>query len=400
MLSKFLTLQKPLISSSLFNFGSRTILYDYQKDVLKGKIVDFAGFDMPVKFQTSIVDEHLAVRKKAGAFDVSHMGQLHIWGKDRVKFLETCCTGDVKELGMNKCLLSLIPNKNGGIIDDFLISKMPKFLNVVVNAGTTQKDLAHFHQKLLEYKEKHGDADVIIEHITYRGLIALQGPDSMRVLQKYVKESLRPFGFMNINFFTIPKLKETIELRRSGYTGEDGFEISLTNKNCIKFFDMLIHERGNGVLPCGLGARDTLRLEAGMCLYGHEIDDNRSPIEAALSWAIGKRRKKQGGFDGYNKIKNEMKKGGIKQKRVGLVFKKGVVPREHTDLCNEYGEKVGMISSGTFSPSLNIPIAMGYVPLANGGNKVGTTYYAKIRGKLVPCKVVKIPFVPNGYYRV
>ena len=251
-------------------FGTRTILYEYQKTKLEGKIVDFCGFDMPVQFKTSIVEEHNAVRKKVGAFDVSHMGQIHLYGRDREKFLESFCTGDVKELKAHECLYSLIPNKNGGIIDDFIISKMPDFINIVVNAGTTQKDLKHINEKLAEFKEKNPGADVILQYFTDRGLIALQGPNAHQVLQRYIKESLTPFGFMRIGYFTIPRINEQILLRRSGYTGEDGFEISVSNKNIVKFYDMLLHE-GNGVLPCGLGARDTLRLESGMCLYGHEI---------------------------------------------------------------------------------------------------------------------------------
>ena len=243
---------------------------------------------MPVQFKTSIFTEHNQVRTKAGAFDVSHMGQIHIHGRDRVKFIESFCTGDVKEVKPHHCLYSLIPNKNGGIIDDFIISKLPDFVNIVVNAGTTPKDLKHINQKLEEFKDENPGADVTVEHIQNKGLIALQGPTSMRVLSKYVKENLTRFGFMQIGFVTIPRINERIILRRSGYNGEDGFEIAVTKKNIVKFYDMLLNE-DNDVLPCGLGARDTLRLEAGMPLYGHEIDDNRSPVEAALAWAIGKR---------------------------------------------------------------------------------------------------------------
>ena len=354
---------------------------------------------MPVQFKTSIFTEHNQVRTKAGAFDVSHMGQIHIHGRDRVKFIESFCTGDVKEVKPHHCLYSLIPNKNGGIIDDFIISKLPDFVNIVVNAGTTPKDLKHINQKLEEFKDENPGADVTVEHIQNKGLIALQGPTSMRVLSKYVKENLTRFGFMQIGFVTIPRINERIILRRSGYTGEDGFEIAVTKKNIVKFYDMLLNE-DNDVLPCGLGARDTLRLEAGMPLYGHEIDDNRSPVEAALAWAIGKRRRKEGGFDGYDIIKPQLKKGAIKQRRVGLLFKRGVIPREHMTLCDANGKKVGMISSGTFSPTLKIPIAMGYVPTKNRGNRVGNEYYAMIRNRPVKCRVTKLPFVKNNYYRV
>ena len=401
MLQSFIKTVSPsaLYRPPFYFFGTKTILFNYQKDKLNGKIVDFAGFDMPVQFKTSIFTEHNQVRQKAGTFDVSHMGQIHVFGRDRIKFIESFCTGDVKEIKPHHCLYSLIPNKNGGIIDDFIISKLHSFVNLVVNAGTTKKDLKHIREKLEEFKDNNPGSDVTLEHITNKGLIALQGPKAMRVLSKYVKENLTRFGFMQIGHFTIPKINERILLRRSGYTGEDGFEIAISNKNMVKFYDMLLHD-GNDVLPCGLGARDTLRLEAGMCLYGHEIDDNRSPIEAGLSWAIGKRRRKEGGFDGYEIIKKQMKKGGIKQKRVGFIFGRGAIPREHTTLCNEEGEKVGMISSGTFSPTLRIPIAMGYVPLKNQGTKVGTTYYAMIRNRPIRCSVTKIPFVKNNYYRV
>lgn len=390
-LSKFATLQK-------FFFNTRTILFDYQNTKLQGKIVDFCGFDMPVQFKTSIMEEHEQVRKRVGAFDVSHMGQIHIYGKDREQFLESFCTGDVKELKAHECLYSIIPNQYGGIIDDFIISKMPDFINIVVNAGTTQKDLKHINQKLAEFKEKNPGADVLLQYFTDRGLIALQGPLAHQVMQRYIKESLAPFPFMSIGYFTIPRINETVLLRRSGYTGEDGFEVSISNKNIVKFYDMLFNE-GNGVLPCGLGSRDTLRLEGGMCLYGHEINDEISPIEAGLNWAIGKRRRKEGGFPGFEIIREQMKKGGVERKRVGFMFDKGSVPREHTDLVDKSGKKVGFISSGTFSPSLKKPIAMGYVPIANNGTKVGNVYYALIRGRQVPCRVVRIPFVPNHYYR-
>lgn len=388
-----------LSSIPSFFFGTRTILYNYQNTKLQGKIVDFCGFDMPVQFKTSIMDEHMAVRKRAGAFDVSHMGQIHIYGKDREKFLETFCTGDVKEMKAHECLYSLITNKYGGIIDDFLISKMPDFINIVVNAGTTQKDLKHINEMLKIYKEKNPGADVFLHHMTDRGLIALQGPNAHQVLQRYIKESLTPFGFMRIGYFTLPRLNETILLRRSGYTGEDGFEVCVSNENIVKFYDMLLNE-DNGVLPCGLGARDTLRLESGMTLYGHEINDEITPIEAGLNWAIGKRRRKEGGFPGYEILREQMKKGGIERKRVGFMFQKGCIPREHTDVVNASGKKVGFISSGTFSPSLKMPIAMGYVPTANNGTKLGNQYFALIRGKKIPCTVVRFPFVPNHYYRV
>lgn len=381
-----------------FFFGTRTILFDYQKSNLGAKIVPFCGFDMPVQFKTSILDEHMSCRKKAGVFDVSHMGQIHIYGKDREQFLETFCTGDVKEMKAHDCLYSIIPNKYGGTIDDFLISKMPDFINIVVNAGTTQKDLKHINQKLAEFKDKHPGADVFVHHMNDRGLLAIQGPSAHQVLQRYIKESLVPFGFMKIGYFTMPRINETVLLRRSGYTGEDGFEVTISHENIIKFYDLLLHD-GNDILPCGLGARDTLRLESSLCLYGHELNDDISPIEAGLAWAIGKRRKKEGGFPGYEIIKAQMKKGGVDKKRIGLKFDKGCVPREHTDLVNENGQKIGIISSGTYSPSLKMPIAMAYVSTLNNGTKVGKQYYALIRGRKIPCKVVKLPFVPLRYYR-
>jgi aminomethyltransferase len=340
----------------------------------------------------------MACRKKAGVFDVSHMGQIHIYGRDREKFLETFCTGDVKEMKAHDCLYSIIPNKYGGTIDDFLISKMPDFINIVVNAGTTQKDLKHINKKLEEYKDKNPGADVFIHHMNDRGLLAIQGPSAHQVLQRYIKESLVPFGFMKIGYFTMPRINEKVLLRRSGYTGEDGFEVTISYENIIKFYDLLLHD-GNDILPCGLGARDTLRLESSLCLYGHELNDDITPIEAGLNWAIGKRRKKEGGFPGYEIIRAQMKKDGIDKKRVGLKFEKGCIPREHTDLVNENGQKIGIISSGTYSPSLKMPIAMAYVSTLNNGSKIGKKYFAVIRGKKVPCQVVKLPFVPLRYYR-
>ncbi len=247
---------------------------------------------------------------------------------------------------------------------------------------------------LREVKEREfKDKDVTIEYIEDRSLIALQGPKAAHTLQNLVAGNLSNLNFMEAAFMAVPCIDENVLVSRCGYTGEDGFEISVSDLNASKFFEMLLKQ--SEIKPCGLGARDTLRLEAGLCLYGHEMTKQTSPIEAALKWVIGKRRRVEGGFPGYERIKQELETD-TKTKRVGFMLDNGPPAREGAKILNE-GKVVGHVTSGTFSPSLKKPLGMAYVN--SELSKIGTNLKVEVRNKEYAIKISKMPFVPHRYYK-
>lgn len=373
-----------------------THLHAYHRDVLKAKMVPFAGYDMPVLYPEGIIKEHLHCRASVGLFDVSHMGQVRIKGKDARAFLERLTVADLQNLAPGKATLSLIMNEKGGINDDCIITKVTDdHFFMVINAGCKDNDLKYMNQHLSsgEWNKK----DIGIEYNEDNSLIAVQGPKAQQLV-----DSILGVNLSGMDFMTSQELKykgETIRVSRCGYTGEDGFEISVPEKLAIPFSNAL--ETGKDVDGSvlakwiGLGARDTLRLEAGLCLYGHELNEDISPIDAVLGWTISKRRKEQGGFLGYDRIKKELEQG-VKSKRTGIIVE-GPPARDGVEVTTKDGKVVGKITSGGPSPSLKKNIAQAYidVPL----NKLETELQVTLRGKQYPAIVKKMPFVPSRYYK-
>ena len=360
----------------------KTALYDYHKS-LGAKFVPFAGYEMPVQYSYGIVEEHKLTRSNAGLFDVSHMGQLSIEGnEDLAAELEKIIPTDLKTIKLNQSKYSFLTNVNGGIYDDLIITKVERGFNIILNAAHKDNDYKIIKNALGgKFKLKlHEDLS----------LIALQGPKSSKILEKSIN-GVSSLKFMNGDKFSYNG--KDIYITRSGYTGEDGFEISIPNELVENFAKKLITQ---GVKPIGLGARDTLRLEAGLCLYGHDINETTSPIEANLKWAISKRRREEGGFVGYNKIKSDIN-GSLSRLRVGVKPKGKIIVREGVKIFSKDGKEIGSITSGTFGPSVNGPIAMGYVKV--DFSKPGTRVLLEVRGKNYNANVSELPFYKKSYVR-
>ncbi|XP_061745354.1 aminomethyltransferase, mitochondrial [Nerophis ophidion] len=365
-----------------------TALFDFHR-AHGGKMVEFAGWSMPVQYKDSHVSSHAHTREHCSIFDVSHMLQTKVHGKDRIKFMESLVVADVLELKDNQGTLSLFTNDKGGIIDDLIVTKTDQdYLYVVSNAGCADKDSAHMKARLSELKASGCDVDL---EFLDEALIALQGPSMCRVLQEGVKEDLAKLTFMTsalATIFGVPGCRVT----RCGYTGEDGVEISVPQSRVVELTERLLAH--SEVKLAGLGARDSLRLEAGLCLYGNDIEETTTPVEAALLWTIGKRRRQTGGFPGADVILSQIK-AKTARKRVGLVST-GPPVRQHTPILSPDGKVIGEVTSGCPSPCLKKNIAMGYVDAAFAKN--GTAIQVEVRKKVVPAVVSKMPFVPTNYY--
>ncbi|KAF9088943.1 hypothetical protein BGX29_009997 [Mortierella sp. GBA35] len=367
----------------------KTVLHDYHVEN-GGKMVPFAGWSMPVQYSNlGVGASHNWTRNNASVFDVSHMLATRITGKDRVKFYETITVADIENLPVGSSTLSVFTNENGGIIDDTIICKHQDSLYVVSNAGCADKDLAHIRTHLKDFQNKGGDVDLKI--IDDHALIAIQGPKAAAVIESLVGKSLADFPFMDGRFMTIKGID--CHVARSGYTGEDGFEISVPNSDAVEFTKLLISDPR--VELAGLGARDSLRLEAGLCLYGNDLDETTTPVEAGLTWTIGKRRRAEGGFLGAEKIQDQLKNG-VSRRRIGLVVQ-GAPAREGAPIYAN-GELVGKVTSGCPSPSTKKNVAMGYVK--NGVHKSGTELEVEVRGRKQKAVVTKMPFVPAGYHKI
>lgn len=357
---------------------------------LGARMVPFAGYSMPVQYPLGIKQEHLHTRKAAGLFDVSHMGQVWLTG-DRVdEALERLVPADIVDLPVNRQRYALLTNDQGGILDDLMISRHEDGFYLVVNAACREADIAHLRANL-------GD-NVQLEEMTDRALVALQGPSAEAVLSRF-QPAVADMVFMDN--MKMELMGETAIISRSGYTGEDGYEISVPASIAEDFVRKLLADPE--VEAIGLGARDSLRLEAGLCLYGNDIDTTTTPVEAAISWAVGKPRRRggarEGGFPGAERILEQMETRDIKRKRVGLVAEGKAPVREGATLYagEEGGEPIGEVTSGNFGPSMGGPIAMGYLSLEAA--EVGNTVYADVRGKRRPMKVSATPFVKPGYQR-
>jgi len=360
----------------------KTALYNYHKN-LGAKFVPFAGYEMPIQYKDGIVKEHISTRTHAGFFDVSHMGQFFLEGDETLTVaLEKIIPADLKNLKINHSKYSFLLNNEGGIIDDLIITRTEKGFCIILNAACKENDIKQISQFL---KENH-------KHLLNNdlSLIALQGPKSVEILEKLIP------GVSNLKFMTGNNFNydgEKLYVTRSGYTGEDGFEISISNRKVEKLIDYLI---SNEVKPIGLGARDTLRLEAGLCLYGHDLNEKIYPVEANLKWAIAKKRKEVGGFNGWKKIKNLLANGSEKI-RVGIKPDGKVIARENTKIFSTDNNEIGFVTSGTFGPSVNAPVAMGYVK--SEFSEVGTSIQLEVRGKKYGGKISELPFYKKSYVK-
>ncbi len=351
------------------------------------KMVPFAGYLMPVQYTAGIIKEHLHTRNAAGLFDVSHMGQLQIWGEGRCSALEKLLPADLQSLGVNQQKYSLLTNELGGIRDDLMILNRGGHLHVVVNAACKNTDLDYLNAQI--------GKDVELRLLEDKALLALQGPQAVEVLRQ-LAPGCESLTFMQAGEFDVEGMSCLIT--RSGYTGEDGYEISMAADHAPALARRLLSF--SEVQAIGLGARDSLRLEAGLCLYGHDIDQTTTPVEAALNWVIPKVRRlggeREGGFPGAGIILQQLKDG-VTRKRVGLKPEGRAPIREGVELLNEQGETVGRVCSGGFGPSVGGPVAMGYVATERADH--GTNLTAIVRGKPQAVTVCKPLFVQQRYYR-
>ncbi|MEO1658045.1 MAG: glycine cleavage system aminomethyltransferase GcvT [Pseudomonadota bacterium] len=371
----------------------KTLPLDALHRELGGKMVPFAGYDMPVQYPMGVKEEHLWTRSKAGLFDVSHMGQATLKVEsgdhaDVAKLIEELVPGEIVKLGKGRIRYSLLLNDQGGILDDLMISRFPEELGaegtlfLVVNAAVKDADYAYLQERL-------GDRATL--EVLDRSLLALQGPKARDVIAGFVPEAAA-MPFMTTRPAVIAGIEVTLSC--CGYTGEDGFEISVANEHAEELARALLAH--DDVAPIGLGARDSLRLEAGLCLYGHDMTPAESPVSAALTFALGKRRKLEGGFAGADRVLKELADGAA-MVRVGIRPEGRAPAREGTSIATGNGAEIGKVTSGGFGPSVGGPVAMGYVPQSHAD--VGTEIMLDIRGKLHPARVAALPFVEPGYYR-
>jgi aminomethyltransferase len=366
-----------------------TALYDLHIE-LGARMVPFAGYQMPVQYPPGVMKEHLHTRTAAGLFDVSHMGQVRLTpvkGAVIARALETLVPIDVLNLPVNKQRYAVFTNDQGGILDDLMISNMGDALIVVVNAACKQQDIAHMRRYL--------EGLCKVEELTERSLLALQGPAAAAVMERLLPESA---AMVFMDFKEVTLVDTACFISRSGYTGEDGFEISVPNQYAEKLVRLLLAQPE--VSAIGLGARDSLRLEAGLCLYGHDMDTTITPVEASLSWALSKVRRadgaRPGGYPGAAVIQRQLAEG-VRKKRVGFQITEKIPVREGADIVDADGKIIGKVTSGGFGPSVNSPVAMGYVSQAFSA--IGTKLHAMVRGKPVALEIVKMPFFLPRYRR-
>lgn len=349
-----------------------------------GRMVEFAGYWMPVQFE-GILAEHHWTRENAGLFDVSHMGQLFLSGEGVEPALEALLPIDLSTLDLGGQRYSLLLNEDGGTLDDLMVTRWSEGFYVVVNGATKWDDIAHLREHLPD--------EVTLNHLDDRALFALQGPKAAAALERHAtgKWPLSALTFMRGAAFELDGIE--VHISRSGYTGEDGFEISVPGEAAEQIANLLCAEPE--VKPIGLGARDSLRLEAGLPLYGHDLDEQTSPVEGGLLFGINKRRRTEGGFMGAERVLREIAEGPAR-KRVGLALEGRLAAREGAEVFAG-AQKVGVVTSGGFSPCLEHPIAMAYV--ASDHAALGTELEIDVRGKRLPARVAPMPFVPHRYYR-
>ncbi|MFK5987164.1 MAG: glycine cleavage system aminomethyltransferase GcvT [Pseudomonadota bacterium] len=365
----------------------RTALYE-QHIKCQGKMVDFAGWEMPIHYGSQI-EEHHMVRQKAGMFDVSHMTIVDIKGAEVESYLRKILANDVSKISSipGKALYSCLLNEQGFVIDDLIVYFMQdEWFRVIVNSSTREKDLAWFKKQSQEFSSEHSSSEhsssghdslEIIEQ-SELAMIAIQGPESVKIANKIlgIKLDFKPFSAIESGDFFVG---------HTGYTGEDGYEIICPNKQASELWQQFIDA---GVAPCGLGARDTLRLEAGMNLYGNDMDETQSPLESGLSWTVAMKDDRE--FIGRSALQQQIDKG-LQYKFVGLILEGKGILRNHQEIISETTSQTGEVTSGSFSPTMQKSIAFARIPVAMNDNCL-----AQIRKKQIPVKIVKPPFVRNG----
>jgi len=350
---------------------------------LGAKTAPFAGYDMPIQYPDGIMREHLHTRAAAGLFDVSHMGQARIVGSNAVSALERLVPGDIAGLKPGRVRYTLFTNASGGVLDDLMVTNAGEHLSLVVNAARKDHDFALLRDRL--------GSDIRLEILEDAALVALQGPSAAATLVRFVAniDTLPFMAWTKAEFRGLP-----VEITRSGYTGEDGYEISCRASDAEFIARTLLAEPE--VAPIGLGARDSLRLEAGLSLYGHELDETTTPVEAALEWTLPKRRRAEGGFPGADMILKQLTDGATRR-RVGIVPEGRAPARDGATITAPDGRTIGVVTSGGFGPTLGGPVAMGYVETAFAAPD--TPLLLIVRGKPLPARVRPLPLVPARYYR-
>jgi aminomethyltransferase len=358
----------------------KTALFDFH--VAHGaKMVPFAGYEMPIQYAAGIVNEHNQVRNSAGIFDVSHMGQFSIVGDDSVcASIEKVIPIDLSKLKMNQSKYSFLMNEQGGIDDDLIVTRVEKGINIVLNAACKHNDV-----QVLQSVLPNPDCATLHDHLS---LIAIQGPKAVSIVDAMIP-GVANLKFMNGGKFTYDG--ETVYVTRSGYTGEDGFEISISNDKVENLCKYLVEKTDASLI--GLGARDSLRLEAGLCLYGHDLDKTTSPIEADLLFGIAKSRRENFNFIGGAVVKQHVEQG-ITRKRVGIQLEGKIIARENAKIFKQ-DQEVGIVTSGSFGPSVGAAVVMGYVNF--NCSEVGTSVELEVRGKKYPAKICLLPFYQKSY---
>ena len=365
----------------------KTALFDLHVE-LGAKMVPFAGYEMPVQYPLGVKKEHLHTRNQAGLFDVSHMGQVKLTGANAAAALETLVPVDIIDLPVGKQRYALFTNIDGGIMDDLMVANYGDWIYVVVNAACKEQDIAHMRANL-------GD-DVKLEVLDDRELIAIQGPTAAAALAR-IQPEVADMVFMDSREMSIDGVDCIIS--RSGYTGEDGYEISIPSADAERLTRLFLAQPE--IEAIGLGARDSLRLESGLCLYGHDLDNSTTPLEGSLIWAISACRRaggeRAGGFPGADKILDQISNKNWTRKRVGLLGAGRAPIREGAELFDAEGNKIGMVTSGTYGPTIEAPVAMGYVETAFSA--LDTQVFAEVRGKKLPMTVSRMPFIEQRYFR-
>jgi aminomethyltransferase len=366
----------------------RTSLYDFHVKS-KGTMVDFAGWALPALYTgEALIQSVQRCRTKSSVFDVSHMGQLRITGPKRAQFVESIVVGAIGDLAATRGQLSLMTNENGGIIDDTVITNYEDHIYMVINAGCADKDLAWINDRLAAFNAREGSGACHVEVMTQdRALLAVQGPEAEQHLQPICDFDLSQLSFMQGRETTLGG--KPAYVTRCGYTGEDGFEVSVASGFGVELAERLL---GEGSAMAGLGARDALRLEAGLCLYGNDIDEETSPVEALLMWTIQKRRRQDGGFPGHEKIMAQFNGKTATRKRVGLLCS-GAPARTGAEV-KANGKTIGVVTSGSHSPILGRPVAMAYLP--TNAKDLGPLE-TSVRNKTYAAELSKMPFVATKY---
>ncbi|XP_058057944.1 aminomethyltransferase, mitochondrial [Anopheles bellator] len=376
---------------------SRTALYEFHQKH-GGKLVDFAGYWLPVQYgDQSIIKSHLYTREYGSIFDVSHMLQTYVRGKDVISCIESICTADLKGLPNGTGTLTVFTNSAGGILDDLIVTRVADdLLYIVSNASRKPVDMANISEAVASFKANGKDVSVEFLSLDDQSLMAVQGPSAVAVLQKLCTTDLSRLYFMNSTTDTVAGVADC-RITRCGYTGEDGVEISVPSAKAAELASALLDPAVGQLKLAGLGARDSLRLEAGLCLYGNDIDETTSPVEANLLWLVAKKRRAENNFPGSDRI-NAQIKNGVTRRRVGFRMEPGAAPaRQHVEICNNEQQKLGEITSGCPSPCLQQNVAMGYIP--EEYKKPGTEITLKVRDKHYHGTVEKMPFVGTHYYQ-